>query len=54
MVIQRDTALWAHPVPSVNINSLNERGAGSGSPCQADNEHFITSLSLNMKKTLFF
>lgn len=30
MLIQGDTALQVHPVPGVNIDSLNERGAVSG------------------------
>lgn len=53
MVIQGDTALWAHPVPGVNINSLNERGAVSESPFQVDNEYFITSLSLKKEENPF-
>ena len=56
MVIQGDAALRAHPVPGVNINSLNERGTVSDSSFQVNNKYFITFLSLKKKrkKTLFF
>lgn len=42
------------PCPDMNINFSNERGTMSGSPFQVNNEHFISSLSLNMKKIFFF
>jgi len=42
------------PCLGVSINFSNERGTMSGSPFQVNNEHFISSLSLNMKKILFF